>query len=131
MGTLDLGGKHGRHCGYSLLVLPFLPSPPFLSNAEDCGGIPAWLEYPPTRLRHARGGGGMAGVGGDTGLPWKALEGGEGEADHVVPPPGAAGLAGLAAREPGKPVSPSPSGPAGLTGPARLGRVGVVLPLEI
>lgn len=119
MGTLDLGGKHGRHRGYSSLVLPSLPSPPFLSCAEDCGGIPAWLEYPPTRLRHARGGG------------WRgcrsSLEGPggrRGEADHVVPPPGAAGLAGLAAREPGKPVSPSPGGPAGLTGPARLGRVG-------
>lgn len=79
MGTLDLGGKHGRHRGYSSLVLPSLPSPPFLSYAEDCGGIPAWLEYPPTRLRHARGGGGRAGDGGDARLPWKALEGGEGK----------------------------------------------------
>ncbi|CAO2589128.1 hypothetical protein LEMLEM_LOCUS5276 [Lemmus lemmus] len=42
---------------------------------EDCGGIPAWLEYPPTRLRHARGGGGRAGDGGDARFPWKALEG--------------------------------------------------------
>lgn len=54
-----------------------------------------------------------------------------GEADHVLPPPGAAGLAGLAAREPGQPVSPSPRGPAGRTGSARLGRAGVGLPLGI
>lgn len=82
--SLTLAGNT-KCCGYNSLVplsslpslFPFSP-PPSLLNAADCGGIPAWRERPPTRLRHARGGSGRAGDGGDAGLPWKALEGGEG-----------------------------------------------------
>lgn len=91
---------------------PLSPSSPLLLpslfNAEDCGGIPAWRESPPTRLRHARGGSGRAGDGGDTGLPWKALEAGEGKLITWHRHQALRDWRVWAAREPGKPVAPLP-----------------------
>lgn len=89
-GILDLGGKQSAAAAAaatsrwfpsppSPLSFPSSPLLPPSLNAADCGGIPTRRERPPTRLRHARGGSGRAEDGGDTRLPWKALEGGEGK----------------------------------------------------
>lgn len=131
-GILDLGGKHLEccSCGYNSLVsLSSLPSlfplfspPPSLFECSGLRRNPNQAGAPThataAREGREREGGGWRGYRSSLEGP----RGRRGEADHVAPPPGVAGLAGLDAREPGKPVAPSPCGSAGRTLTARLGR---------
>lgn len=92
---LTLMEKNCVRCGCS-----FLSSPPLPRAAADCGGIPEARGSSRPRGCGTRGvGAGWPGWhhDGDARLPWKARRGGDGEASHVVPPPGTARLAGPAA----------------------------------
>ena len=111
-----------------------LPSPPLLRAAADCGGIPAASgNSRPRGCGTRRVGAGWPGWhhGGDARLPWKARRGGDGEANHVVPPPGTTRLAGPAAEPaarlgfPGKeqplPLVRAPGGALASSGGGRRG----------